>query len=88
MGLATALFSPRPLGPLGGAKRSNIIKFQLLSQFQIFFNQTLCLLTNPRLKIYQMGFSFRRLDHAPGVGLGGNQGLKVNVFGKSIKSGV
>ena len=28
--------------PWGGAKRSNIIKFQLLSQFQIFLNQTLC----------------------------------------------
>ena len=35
-------FGPRPLGPWGGAKRSNIIKFQLLSQFQIFLNQTLC----------------------------------------------
>ena len=32
---------PHPLGPWGGAKRSNI-KFQLLSQFQIFLNQTLC----------------------------------------------
>ena len=32
-------FLPRPLGPLGGAKRSNIIKFQLLSQFQRFLNQ-------------------------------------------------
>ena len=35
-------FWPRPLGPWGGAKRSNIIKFQLLSQFQRFLNQTLC----------------------------------------------
>ena len=34
-------FGPRPLGPWGGAKRSNIIKFQLQSQFQRFFNQTL-----------------------------------------------
>ena len=44
MGRATALFFfwPRPLGPWGGAKRSNIIKFQLLSQFQRFLNQTLC----------------------------------------------
>ena len=31
-----------PLGPWGGAKRSNIIKSQLLSQFQRFLNQTLC----------------------------------------------
>ena len=28
--------------PWGGAKRSNIIKFQLQSQFQRFLNQTLC----------------------------------------------
>ena len=31
---------PRPLGPWGGAKRSNIIKSELLSQFQRFLNQT------------------------------------------------
>ena len=36
------LFCPHPLGPLGGAKRSNIIKSQSLSQFQRFLNQTLC----------------------------------------------
>ena len=33
---------PRPLGPWGGAKRSNIIKSELQSQFQRFLNQTLC----------------------------------------------
>ena len=31
-------FGPRLLGPWGGAKRSNIIKSQLQSQFQRFFN--------------------------------------------------
>ena len=31
---------PRPLGPWGGAKRSNIIKPELQSQFQRFLNQT------------------------------------------------
>ena len=35
-------FRPYPLGPWGGAKRSNIIKSQLQSQFQRFINQTLC----------------------------------------------
>ena len=30
-----------------------------------------CLLTNERYKIYQTGFLFGRLGHAPGVGLGG-----------------
>ena len=33
---------PRPLGPWGGVKRSNIIKFQLQSQFQRLLYQTLC----------------------------------------------
>ena len=32
---------PTPLGPWGGAKRSNIIKSELQSQFQRFLNQTL-----------------------------------------------
>ena len=34
---------PRPLGPWGGAKRPNIIKSELQSQFQRFLNQTLCI---------------------------------------------
>ena len=34
---------PHPLGPWGGAKRSSIIKSELQSQFQRFFNQTLCI---------------------------------------------
>ena len=43
MGRATAhFFLPYPLGPWAGAKRSNIIKFQLQSQFQRFLNQRLC----------------------------------------------
>ena len=38
----TIFWVPTPLGPWGWAKRSNIIKSQLLSQFQRFLNQTLC----------------------------------------------
>ena len=34
----------------------------------------MCLLTHERYKIYQMGFSFGHLGHAPGVGLGGTVG--------------
>ena len=34
---------PHPLGPWEGAKRSNIIKSELQSQFQRFLNQTLCI---------------------------------------------
>ena len=33
-----------------GVKRSNVFKLQLNSQFQRFFNQTLCLLSNKRYK--------------------------------------
>ena len=47
MGCATAhfFFGPAPWGPWEGPKGQislNIIKFQLLSQFQRFLNQTLC----------------------------------------------
>ena len=35
-------FDPHPLGPWGGAKRSNIIKSESQSQFKRFLNQTLC----------------------------------------------
>ena len=35
-------FGPHPLGPWGGAKRSNIIKSQSQSQFPRFLTQTLC----------------------------------------------
>ena len=38
---AQCFWSP-PLGPWGGAKRSNFIKSQSQSQFQRFLNQTLC----------------------------------------------
>ena len=79
MGRATAqLFWPRPLGPWGGAKRSNIIKFQLLRRFQIFFKPNfVCLLTNERYKTYQTGFSSICLGHAPGVELCDYRGVGV-----------
>ena len=37
----------------------------------------MCLLrlTHERYKTYQAGFSFGRLGHAPGVGLGGTEGV-------------
>ena len=40
-GVCNGIFWHRPLGPWG-TKRSNIIKFQLQSQFQRFLCQTLC----------------------------------------------
>ena len=58
---------------------SNIIKFQLQSQFERFFMKNfVCDLTNERYKTYQMRFSFCRLGHALGVGLGVLRGPKLN----------
>ena len=58
--------------------RSNIIKFQLPCQFQRFFIPNfVCVLTKERYKKYQTGFSFWRLGHAPGVGLGDTGGPKI-----------
>ena len=37
------IFLAHPVGPWGGVKRSNIIKFRLQSQFQRFLYQTLCM---------------------------------------------
>ena len=76
MGRATAhFFWPRPLGPWGGAKRSNIIKISIAKSIsKIYKPYFVCLLTNERYKTYQTGFSFGRLGHAPGVGLGGTVG--------------
>ena len=77
----TIFWVPAPLGPWGGAKRSNIIKSQLLKSISKIFKQNfVCLLTNERYKTYQAGFSLDRLGHAPGVGLGGT----VEVGGSKI----
>ena len=40
----------------------------------IFKPNFVCLLTNERYKTYQTGFSFGRMGHTPGVGLGGTIG--------------
>ena len=42
----TIFLGPCPLGPWGGAKRSNIIKSELQSQFQRFLNQSLCIFSH------------------------------------------
>ena len=79
MGSATAHFSlAPPLGPCGGAKRSNINKYHYISITKsiskIFKPNFVSLLTNERYKTYQTGLPFGRLGHAPGVGLGGTVG--------------
>ena len=71
-------WGPRPLGPWGGAKRSNIIKSELQSQFQRFLN----LLTNERY--ISDGIFIRPPGSGPGVGpggtVGGGGGWRANSF--------
>ena len=53
-----------------------------MSISKIFIPNFVCVLTNERYKLYQTGFSFPRLCHAPGVGLwgtGGAQGYKKKI---------
>ena len=65
------ILGPGPLGPWGGAKRSNIIKSELHSQFQRFLNQILCIFSQMKdIITYQTGFSFSCLGHAQGWDLG------------------
>ena len=77
---------PCPLGPWGGAKRSNIIKSQLQRQFHRFLNQTLCVFSqNERYNTYQTGFSFSPLVHAPGFGTWGCWGSKFNFLNMAMQ---
>ena len=78
------IFHFSPLGPGGGAKRSNIIKYHLISITKsiskIFKPNFVCQLTNEIYETYQTGFSFGRLGHAPGVGLGDTEEVGVRFF--------
>ena len=57
-----------------------------MSISKIFIPNFACVLTNERYKLYQMGFSFCRLGHAPGVGLWGTGGKvkRSNIINMSI----
>ena len=74
-------FLPRPLGQWG---RGQKVKYNLISSTKsiskIYIINFVCVLTNERYKTYQTGFLFCRLGHAPGVGLGGAQVVKKNIF--------
>ena len=87
MGRATAHFLDPPPWALG---RGQISITKSISK--IFKANFVCLLTNERYKKYQMGFSFGRLGHAPGVALGdtvgGWRGGQKNVLRNSIRFGV
>ena len=70
MGRATSNFFAPPPGALG---RGQKVKYHLISITKsiskICVPNFVCVLTNKRYKAYQIGFSFYRLGHAPGVGL-------------------
>ena len=71
MGRATYFFWPRPLGPWGGVKRSNIISFQLQSQFQRFLFQTLCVFSQMKdTKHIRQDFNSVALVMPPGWNFG------------------
>ena len=72
MGCATAHFFFGP-APWGGAKRSNIIKLQLQSQLQRFFNQTLCVFSHMK-DIKHIRRDFHLVAWVMGGGGGGGGG--------------
>ena len=72
-------FWPSPLGTWGGVKRSNIIKFQLHSQFQRFLYQTLCVFPQMKdIKHIKHDFYYFVCVMPQGLGTGGAQGVKKN----------
>ena len=85
-------FWPRPLGPWGGANRSNIIKFQLQSQFQRFFNQTLCVFSHMKdIKHFRRDFHLVAWVMSQVSDLGvtlGVWGVKKKFFSNSTRFGV
>ena len=69
---------PLPSGALGRGQRSNIIKSQLLSQFQIFFNQTLCVFSQMKeIKHIRRDFHWIPWVMPKALGLGGAGGSKI-----------
>ena len=97
IGCATAhfFFGPAPWGPGEGPKGQislNIIKFQLQSQFQRFFNQTLCVFSHMKdIKHIRRDFHLVAWVMPQGSDLGvpwGVWGSKKFFFRNSTKFGV
>ena len=97
MGHASALFflAPAPWGPGEGPKGQislNIIKFQLLSQFQRFLNQTLCVFSQMKyIKHIRRDFYLAAWVMPQGWDLGvpwGVVGSKKKKFRNSTRFGV
>ena len=91
----TFFFGPAPWGPGEGQKGQislNIIKFQLQSQFQRFFNQTLCVFSHMKdIKHIRRDFHLVAWVMPQGSDLGvpwGVWGSKFFLFRNSTKFGV
>ena len=87
----TIFWVPAPLGPWGGAKRSNIIKSELQSQFQRFLNQTLCIFSQMK-DIYYISQDFLSaayvMPRGGTWGYSGGLGVKHFFFRNSARFGV
>ena len=68
-------FLAPPPGALGRDQKVKYHNEITKSISKIFKPNFVCLLTNERYKTYQTGFSFGHLGHAPGVGVGGTEGV-------------
>ena len=71
-GVQRHIFGSAPWVPVEGPKGQMSLNFNYKVLSNIL-KQALCFLTNERYKTYPTGFSFRRLGHALGVGLGGTR---------------
>ena len=84
-GLCNSNFSPPP----GALCRVQKVNYHLItitkSISKIFIPNFVCALTNERYKTYHTEFSFCRLGHVLGVGLGGAyRGQKINSVRQSV----
>ena len=88
-GVQRQFFFVRPPRAL---RRGQKVKYHLISItksiWKIFIQNFVCVLTNERYKTYQMGFSFCRLGHALGVGLGVLMGPKLNSIRRSVRCAI
>ena len=67
-------FSPTPWDPGEKSKGQISLNFINKVNFNDFYTNCVCVLTNKRHKTYGTGFLFCRPGHAPGVGFGGPRG--------------
>ena len=75
-----SFLGPPSPGALGRGQRSNIIKSQLLSQFQIFLNQTLCVSQMKDIKHITQDLYYVPWVMLKGLGLWGAAGVKNLIF--------